>query len=339
MGFKERLKYLLDEINVDNKKVTSYRLDKETSISRASFDNYISGRQSPSIENATIIAEYFNVSLDWLLAGKGNINDNIKNASKNIYNEINLTAVDFQNFRKENKMTQEDAATYFGCDKGFISQIENCIRPIPETFIDKVLHDRNIINTFLDALIGSKSTVKDRLIEYLRYKKINKSQFGRRIGVSSAFISSMRNSMAPDKIQSISSNYPDLNIAWLMTGDGLMINDEFKKEADCVIEDSKIDLNKVLDILQKQTDSIAYKDELLKKQAEQIERLSKKIETLNGQLIQNQLGSVEYTNRVRNGEDIPQMGLPDQKTSKYQREFKRRLTMSERNNKNNDKQL
>lgn len=66
-------------------------------------------------------------------------------------------------------------------------------------------------------------TVKDRLAAYLAAKKVNKSEFGRRIGVSSSYISSMRKSIQPDKAASIAREFPDLNMSWLMTGDGPML--------------------------------------------------------------------------------------------------------------------
>lgn len=66
-------------------------------------------------------------------------------------------------------------------------------------------------------------TVKERLIAYLDYKKVSKSDFGRSIGVSSAYVTSMRKSIDPEKLQSIAKNYPDLNTGWLMTGDGEML--------------------------------------------------------------------------------------------------------------------
>ena len=66
-------------------------------------------------------------------------------------------------------------------------------------------------------------TVKERLIAYLDYKKVSKSYFGRSIGVSSAYVTSMRKSIDPEKLQSIAKNYPDLNTGWLMTGEGEML--------------------------------------------------------------------------------------------------------------------
>lgn len=68
-----------------------------------------------------------------------------------------------------------------------------------------------------------EDTIKARLTAYLRYKGINKSEFGRIIGVSNAYISSIRKSIQPDKAEKIASSFPDLNIAWLMTGEGEMI--------------------------------------------------------------------------------------------------------------------
>ncbi len=68
-----------------------------------------------------------------------------------------------------------------------------------------------------------ESSVKQRLTEYLQYKKVNMSEFARRINVSSAYVSSMRQSIQPDKIKRIALNFPDLNTAWLLTGEGEML--------------------------------------------------------------------------------------------------------------------
>ncbi|MFI3298742.1 MAG: XRE family transcriptional regulator [Rikenellaceae bacterium] len=68
-----------------------------------------------------------------------------------------------------------------------------------------------------------ETTVKERITLFLKSKKISKTEFGRRIGVSSAFVSSMRQSLQPDKIQSIAMEFPDLNMGWLMTGKGEML--------------------------------------------------------------------------------------------------------------------
>lgn len=70
-----------------------------------------------------------------------------------------------------------------------------------------------------------ETTVKERLIEYLKCKGISKTEFGERIGVSNAYVTSIRKSIQPDKLQAIALNYPDLNTSWLLTGEGEMLKD------------------------------------------------------------------------------------------------------------------
>lgn len=70
-------------------------------------------------------------------------------------------------------------------------------------------------------------SVKERLKEYLKYKGVNASEFGRSIGVSSAYISSMVKSIQPDKLQRIALEYPDLNTEWLLTGEDPMLKNNY----------------------------------------------------------------------------------------------------------------
>lgn len=75
-----------------------------------------------------------------------------------------------------------------------------------------------------------ESSVKERLIKFLDAGNISKSEFGRRIGVSPAFITSMRKSMQPDKVKRIALEFPELDMTWLLTGEGQMLK-EPKKNA------------------------------------------------------------------------------------------------------------
>lgn len=65
-------------------------------------------------------------------------------------------------------------------------------------------------------------TIKERLETFLSEKHISKSEFGRAIGVSAAYAGSIRKSIQPDKLAAIAKSYPELNIDWLMTGNGEM---------------------------------------------------------------------------------------------------------------------
>lgn len=65
--------------------------------------------------------------------------------------------------------------------------------------------------------------VKDRLIEYLKFKGIGQNKFAESIGVSSGYVNNIRKSIQPDKILSIANIYTDLNTEWLLTGNGDML--------------------------------------------------------------------------------------------------------------------
>lgn len=66
--------------------------------------------------------------------------------------------------------------------------------------------------------------VKERIKEFIKSQHISERQFCKKIGVSSAYISSMRVSIQPDKLESIALHYPELNTTWLITGKGKMLN-------------------------------------------------------------------------------------------------------------------
>lgn len=114
-------------------------------------------------------------------------------------------------------------------------------------------------------------SVKERLIQYVKYKRLTNSEFCRRIGVSNAFISSMRRSIQPDKAESIALNFPDLNISWLLTGEGEMIkNGEISINTNII---KKIEVpEEAWEVIKKQADSLASKD----RQVEELINLLKK---------------------------------------------------------------
>jgi len=67
------------------------------------------------------------------------------------------------------------------------------------------------------------NSVKERLKSFLKQENIKAVDFCEALGVSSGFISGMRESIQPDKLKSIAIKYPTLDIGWLMTGIGNMI--------------------------------------------------------------------------------------------------------------------
>ena len=83
-------------------------------------------------------------------------------------------------------------------------------------------------------------SVKERLKLFLKQNGIKASTFCASIDVSQGFISSMRESIQPDKLKSIAIKYPMLDIGWLMTGEGNMINTSFLSNNPNIGNNSKI---------------------------------------------------------------------------------------------------
>ena len=66
-------------------------------------------------------------------------------------------------------------------------------------------------------------TVKERLIEYLKFKNIGQKDFAQQVGLSSGFVNAIRVSIQPKSLHKISMQFPDLNTGWLLTGEGTMV--------------------------------------------------------------------------------------------------------------------
>lgn len=77
-----------------------------------------------------------------------------------------------------------------------------------------------------------KYTVKERIIHYLKESKITQSEFCKRVGLSSGYIGAMRKSFQPDTINKIVIEFPDLDITWLLTGEGEMLKNGIAHETD-----------------------------------------------------------------------------------------------------------
>lgn len=68
-----------------------------------------------------------------------------------------------------------------------------------------------------------ETTVKERLISFIKYSGMNKHSFEKACGFSTGFIANMRVSLQPTKVMSIANIFPDLNTGWLLTGEGEML--------------------------------------------------------------------------------------------------------------------
>ena len=68
-----------------------------------------------------------------------------------------------------------------------------------------------------------ESAVKQRLIAFINFLGISKNAFEKMCGLSTRYVSNISSSISPLKLKMISLRFPELNTAWLLTGEGQMI--------------------------------------------------------------------------------------------------------------------
>lgn len=67
------------------------------------------------------------------------------------------------------------------------------------------------------------SETKERLLQFLRYKKLGQQKFEISIGMSNGWANKVGDSIRENTLQKIKEVYPELNIAWLKSGVGEML--------------------------------------------------------------------------------------------------------------------
>ena len=68
------------------------------------------------------------------------------------------------------------------------------------------------------------SETKERLLQFLRYKNLGQQKFEISIGMSNGWANKVGDSIRENTLQKIKEVYPELNIAWLKSGVGEMLN-------------------------------------------------------------------------------------------------------------------
>lgn len=72
--------------------------------------------------------------------------------------------------------------------------------------------------------------LKERLLNYIAYKGIDKATLERNSGLSNDAVNKMGDNTRTKTLDKISNAYPDINIAWVKTGVGEMLINEERKE-------------------------------------------------------------------------------------------------------------
>lgn len=67
------------------------------------------------------------------------------------------------------------------------------------------------------------NSVKERIKVFISYKGMSIRAFERSCNLSNGYINSIEQTIMPNKLKTISLQYPELNTSWLLTGDGEML--------------------------------------------------------------------------------------------------------------------
>lgn len=72
----------------------------------------------------------------------------------------------------------------------------------------------------------------DRLKLFIKSKRLGQTKFEELVGFSRGYISRVKSSIGADKLLDILEVFPDLNLDWLITGKGEMIDITFQTDSD-----------------------------------------------------------------------------------------------------------
>ena len=66
-------------------------------------------------------------------------------------------------------------------------------------------------------------TISERLREFIKSEKLSVCEFERMISAGNGYVSRIRNSIKPGRLELISLKFPQLNLNWLLHGEGEML--------------------------------------------------------------------------------------------------------------------
>lgn len=126
----------------------------------------------------------------------------------------------------------------------------------------------------------NNNTLKDRLIEFIDYLNISRLAFEQSIEKSNGWASKPGNTLRDDVRAKLTEVYPELNINWLLTGEGTMLKNgsqvvQHNQHGDNIngktVKVTKDSSDKLIEVILEQSKQIS-------KSQEQIDRLISIIE-------------------------------------------------------------
>ena len=89
-------------------------------------------------------------------------------------------------------------------------------------------------------------TVKDRIVKLTKYYKLSQRAFSTKLGLSYNYVNKINNEISTHALRNIFREFPEVNLIWVITGEGEMILPEdsisavfLKNKLDELISDNK----------------------------------------------------------------------------------------------------
>ena len=121
------------------------------------------------------------------------------------------------------RINQKELAKLLSCSESFLSEIKKGNKKASGELFEKLSALIPESEKITERTPTPKNSTKDRLLEFLRYKGMGQQKFENSIGMSNGWVNKVGNSIREISLRKIKEVYPELNIAWLISGAGNML--------------------------------------------------------------------------------------------------------------------
>ena len=84
-----------------------------------------------------------------------------------------------------------------------------------------------------------KHAIKERIIQFIKYKGISKNAFENACNISKRYISNLKGTPGARIIKNIHDAFPELNTTWLITGTGEMLSESTETQESALLNENR----------------------------------------------------------------------------------------------------
>ena len=103
-----------------------------------------------------------------------------------------------------------------------------------------------------------KHAIKERIIQFIKYKSISKNAFENACGMSKRYISNLKGAPGARIIKNIHDAFPELNTTWLITGTGEMLSESTENLKPTILGENRAPILPTVVAGQPDTDILKY---------------------------------------------------------------------------------